>query len=66
VIDRAAKAVPPRLRQPAFAVATDLLLADGKIDGRERRFLLRLATAFRIPAGTATQIVEIMLLKNHL
>jgi tellurite resistance protein len=66
VIDRAAKAVPPRLRQPAFAVATDLLLADGKIDGRERRFLQRLATAFRIPAGTATQIVEIMLLKNHL
>ncbi len=66
VIDRAAKAVPASLRQSAFAVVTDLLLADGKIDGREQRFLQRLATTFRIPAGTATRVVEIMLLKNHL
>jgi tellurite resistance protein len=65
-IDRAATAVPARLRQSAFAVVADLLLADGKIDGRERKFLQRLAATFRIPAGTATRVVDIMLLKNHL
>ena len=45
---------------------TDLLLADGKIDGRERRFLQRLASSFRIPAGLATNVIDTMLVKNHL
>jgi tellurite resistance protein len=66
VIERAANAVPARLRRSAFSVVTDLLLADGTIDGRERRFLRRLAATFRIPAATAGQVVEVMLLKNHL
>lgn len=64
-IDRAARAVPARLRPSAFAVVADLLLADGKIDGRERKFLQRLATTFRIPPSTAAGVVDVMLLKNH-
>jgi tellurite resistance protein len=66
VIDRAATAVPAGLRRSAFAVVTDLLLADGKIDASERRFLQRLAATFRIPVGTATRVLEVMLLKNRL
>jgi tellurite resistance protein len=66
VIERAAKAVPARIRQPAFAVVADLLLADGTIDSRERRFLQALASSFRIPPGVASNIVDIMLVKNHL
>ena len=66
VIESAANAIPASLRRSAFAVVTDLLLADGKIDARERRFLQRLAASFRIPAGTATQAVEVMLVKNRL
>lgn len=66
VIERAAKAVPTRLRPSAFAVVADLLLADGKIDARERRFLQRLAADFRIPTRMATNIVDALLVKNHL
>jgi tellurite resistance protein len=66
VIERAAKAVPARIRQPAFAVVADLLLADGTIDSRERKFLQALASSFRIPPRVASNIVDIMLVKNHL
>ena len=66
VIESAARAVPARLRAPAFAVIADLLLADGKIDPRERKFLQRLAADFRMPARLATTVVDGMLLKNRL
>jgi len=66
VMDAAARAIPARLRPSAFAVLADLLLADGKIDARERRFLQRLAAGFRMRAGAATQIVNAMLIKNRL
>ena len=45
VVGRAAKAIPARLRAPAFAVVADLLLADGRMEGRERRFLHGLGSA---------------------
>ena len=66
VIDRAARAVPATLRRPAFAVVADLLLADGTLDRRERRFLQGLAASLRIPARMATDVVDVMLVKNHL
>jgi hypothetical protein len=63
---RAARAVPAKMRQSAFAVVVDLLLADGRIDGRERVFLQRLAVNFRIPARVAMHVVDVMLVKNLL
>ncbi len=66
VIDIAVKTIPGRLRPSAFAIVADLLLADGKIDARERRFLQRLAENFRIPVRSATEVIEVMLIKNHL
>jgi tellurite resistance protein len=66
VMQSAARAVPARLRRPAFALVADLLLADGKIDARERRFLQRLAADLGIPTNVATNVVNAMLLKNHL
>jgi hypothetical protein len=66
VIERAARAVPAKLRPSAFAVVADLLLADGKIDSRERGFLQRLAADFRISSRMATNIVDALLVKNHL
>jgi hypothetical protein len=66
VMDVAARTIPARLRSSAFAVVTDLLLADGKIDGRERRFLRRLAVNFNIEARAANQVIQVMLVKNHL
>jgi tellurite resistance protein len=66
VIDAAARTIPARQRASAFALVTDLLLADGKVDTQERRFLQRLSADLQIPRGTARQIVEVMLVKNHL
>lgn len=62
----AAKTIPARLRPSALAIVADLLLADGKIDARERKFLRRLAANFSIEARMATEVIEVMLVKNHL
>jgi tellurite resistance protein len=66
VMDAAARAIPAKLRPSAFAVVADLLLADGKIDARERRFLHRVAVNFNIRARVASQVIEAMLVKNRL
>ena len=55
-----------RLRPSAFAIVADLLLADGRIDARERKFLQRLAVNFNIRARVANHVIEAMLVKNHL
>jgi hypothetical protein len=62
----AARAIPAKLRPSAFAIVADLLLADGKIDAREWKFLQRLAVNFSIRARVASHVVEAMLVKNHL
>jgi tellurite resistance protein len=66
VMEAAARAIPAKLRPSAFAIVADLLLADGKIDARERKFLQRLAIDFNIRARVASQVMEAMLVKNHL
>jgi hypothetical protein len=47
-------------------VVADLLLADGRIDAQERRFLQRLAVNFHINPSVAADVIEVMLVKNHL
>jgi tellurite resistance protein len=66
VIDIAAKTITAKLRPSAFVIVADLLLADGKIDARERKFLQRLALNFKIPARVASDVIEVMRVKNHL
>lgn len=66
VMDGAARAIPARLRPPAFAVVADILLADGKMDARERRFLRSVGSKLEIDPETARQVVEVVLLKNQL
>jgi tellurite resistance protein len=66
VMEAAARGIPAKLRPSAFAIVADLLLADGKIDARERKFLRRLAVDFNIRTRLASQVIEAMLVKNHL
>lgn len=66
VIDSAAAAIPSPLRPAAFAVLADLLLADGKMDAKERQFLRRTGSTLAIAPETMRQIVDVMLLKNQL
>lgn len=65
VIAAAARAIPARLRLPAFALTADLLLADGTIEATERRFLNRLTADLRLGTSEARRIVDAMLVKNQ-
>jgi tellurite resistance protein len=66
VMEAAAAAIPARLRPSAFAIVADLLLADGKIDARERKFLQGLAVSFNLRTRLAGTVIEAMLVKNQL
>ena len=57
---------PARLQPSAFAIVDDLLLADGRIDAREQKFLQRLAVNVNIRARLANHVIDAMLVKNHL
>jgi tellurite resistance protein len=66
VIGRASKVIPARLRSSAFAVLVDLLLADGKLEAKERRFLRELGSDLKLKPETVTQILDVVVIKNQL
>ena len=66
VLAAAVKGIPARLRLPAFAVLVDLLLADGRLDAKERTFLRRVGTSLKITVATQQRIVGVVLVKNQL
>lgn len=66
VMEVAAQAIPSQLRPSAFAVVADLLLADGKMDAKERRFLESIALKLEIKPEVVQQVLEVVLLKNQL
>lgn len=61
----AQESLPQDLREAAFAVATDLVLADGIVTEEEHSFLNDLYQALGISSEIALQIVQVMLIKNH-
>jgi hypothetical protein len=65
VLEACGAAVPPELRATVFAVATDLVLADGCIRGREKAFIDQLQAALKVDETTAVKIVEVLLIKNR-
>jgi tellurite resistance protein len=52
------------LRETAFAVATDLALADGEIADQEKEILTKIQLGLEIPESKAVNIIEVMLIKN--
>jgi uncharacterized tellurite resistance protein B-like protein len=64
VVAAAARVLPARLRLAAFAVSADLVLADGKMEGSERRFLSRLGQDLALTREAQTGVVDAMLVKN--
>ncbi len=57
--------LPDELQEPAFAIATDLILADGVVTAQEQDFLQQLHCALGIPEETAQKITEVMMIKNR-
>ncbi len=64
LFDAAKTSLPYDLRPTAFAVATDLILADGVVTQEEQDFLNKLVVDLEISQETALQIVEVILIKN--
>ena len=53
------------LREAAFAVATDLVLAEGIVPEEEKNFLNDLYQALGVSNEIAIQIVQVILIKNR-
>jgi hypothetical protein len=52
------------LRETAFAVVTDIVLADGEVTDEEEQLLNRLDEDLEIDRNTALTIIQVMLIKN--
>ncbi|MBW4675256.1 MAG: tellurite resistance TerB family protein [Desmonostoc geniculatum HA4340-LM1] len=53
------------LREAAFAVATDLVLAEGIVAEEEKNFLNDLYQALGVSSEIAIQIIQVILIKNR-
>ena len=65
VLKASADAIPPDLRATTFAVAVDLVLADGRLGNRESTFIDQLQTALQIEGKLARKILDVLLIKNR-
>lgn len=58
-------AITPTLKPTAFAVATDLLMADGHVDPAEKKFLEKIQQSLGVSDAEALKIVEVISIKNR-
>jgi tellurite resistance protein len=64
LLDKAYPAVPPELRETAFANAVDIVLADGTVEQEEREFIDDLRAKLEVDEKRAKAIVQVMVYKN--
>ena len=65
VLSACAAAIPRELRPTTFALATDLVLADGRLGSRESTLLDELQQVLGITDQLAGKVVEVLLIKNR-
>jgi tellurite resistance protein len=64
LVNLSKESLPQDMRETAFAVATDLALADGEIADQEKEVLTKIQQGLDIPESKAVNIIEVMLIKN--
>lgn len=64
LLQQSSQAVPKDLRPTAFAIAADLLFADGSVDASERKYLESIHHSLGVPDDLAVKIVDVMAIKN--
>lgn len=64
LMKHSAEAVPADLKPTAFAVAADLLFADGDVAPEERKFLEKIQYSLGVSDDVALKIVEVVAIKN--
>lgn len=57
-------AIPKDLKPTAFAIAADLLFADGDVADSERKYLEAIQHTLGVPDDLAVKIVEVTAIKN--
>ncbi len=57
--------LPEKLRQTAFAVAVDIVLADSTVNREEKDFLYELQKKLGLDTKLATKIIEVIRIKNR-
>ncbi|WP_017653802.1 tellurite resistance TerB family protein [Fortiea contorta] len=65
LFNAAKESLSQELREAAFAVTTDILLAEGTVSEEEKTFLDDLHQALGISSEIAVQIVQVILIKNR-
>jgi tellurite resistance protein len=65
LFNAAKESLSPDLREAAFAVASDLVLAEGIVAEEEKNFLNDLYQALGISREMAIQILQVILIKNR-
>ena len=64
LVGLAKESLPENMRATAFAVATDLALADGEIAEEEKKLLTKVQQSLGLPEDEAVKIIEVMMIKN--
>ena len=64
LIKTAIASLPHHLHDTAFAIATDLVLADGEVTEEEENLLQHLYTQLDISDEKAKNIIDAMVIKN--
>lgn len=63
LVARAAAALTPPLRETAFCLGADLVLADEEIAAEERAFIERLRRGLGVDPALAERILEVLLIR---
>lgn len=64
LFNAAMSTLPHDLYDTTFAIATDLILADGNVSPEEESLLGSLCNAMQLAEETVHQIIQVMLIKN--
>jgi tellurite resistance protein len=65
LIAAAKETLPADMRDTAFAVAADLVLADGVVADTEKKFLEDMQKAMGVADDVALKITEVLVIKNR-
>lgn len=64
LLNVAVSCLPEYLHETAFAVSTDLILADGEVSEKEEAVLSKLCSYLSISKDKVNKIIEVMIIKN--
>lgn len=65
LMEQSIPAVPPELRETAFANAVDIVLADGIVEPDEKEFIDKLSSQLEMEEKRAKAIIKVMVYKNQ-